>query len=401
MKSQVNGTGLAEVLEELLAEPVAAAQVREAEAFDAAAGGARSFVVVGAGGFGQRVAEVLRANEAQAEALAFADNDEKLWGCSIDGVEVFSPQDAVRRFGAQAAFVIAIWHPQMRSPVLEVSAQFRELGYRRVVPFPALLWKHSDQLLPHYLWDLPSRLLADAPDIRRAFALLDAESKAAFVAQLRLRLRGDFEHLPPPASGSQYFPEDLFELSAEECFIDCGAYDGDTLREFLARSGGHFRRAIAFEPDPANFARLEALVRGSDGLRSRVKALPLAVGTSSAPRRFAATGAANAAATDTGKTLVACIALDEALAAEQPTFVKMDIEGAEMEALHGGARVIRAAAPFLAVCVYHRPDDLWKIPRLMHALAPEAWLALRSHRADGFDLVCYAVPPGRRRSQEP
>jgi len=49
----------------------------------------------------------------------------------------------------------------------------------------------------------------------------------------------------------------------------------------------------------------------------------------------------------------------------------------------------------LAVCTYHTQDHLWRIPLTVKQLAPEARFALRPHCVDGFDVVCYAIPPGR------
>jgi hypothetical protein len=73
----------------------------------------------------------------------------------------------------------------------------------------------------------------------------------------------------------------------------------------------------------------------------------------------------------------------------------MDIEGAEMGAIEGAQDLIRRSQPLLAICVYHTPTDLWQIPLKIHQLAPQHSLFLRPHVADGWDLVCYAVPPER------
>jgi hypothetical protein len=73
----------------------------------------------------------------------------------------------------------------------------------------------------------------------------------------------------------------------------------------------------------------------------------------------------------------------------------MDIEGSEMDALAGASRIIREQGPLLAICVYHKQDDLWKIPLLIHSLNPEYRFFLRPHKLEVWDLVCYAVPKAR------
>ena len=60
--------------------------------------------------------------------------------------------------------------------------------------------------------------------------------------------------------GDAYFREELFRLRADEMLVDCGAFDGDTLDLFLKKTAHSFRGAVAFEPDPENYAKLAARV---------------------------------------------------------------------------------------------------------------------------------------------
>jgi hypothetical protein len=79
----------------------------------------------------------------------------------------------------------------------------------------------------------------------------------------------------------------------------------------------------------------------------------------------------------------------------RPTFIKMDIEGAEVDALIGARRLIENALPVLAICVYHQPDHLWRIPLLIRSFSDQYRFFLRPHNEEGWDLVCYAVPASR------
>jgi hypothetical protein len=81
-----------------------------------------------------------------------------------------------------------------------------------------------------------------------------------------------------------------------------------------------------------------------------------------------------------------------------PTFIKMDIEGAEMDALRGARETIQKHKPILSICVYHRQDDLWRVPLLIESMAEGYRFYLRPHDVDGWQLVCYAVPEGRSRA---
>src|SRR5262249_53725109 len=127
----------------------------------------------------------------------------------------------------------------------------------RVFSFLELAWKYHETFLPHYQFELPQDVLENGDAIRRAFAVFaDEESRRQFVEHLRFRLHLVFAALPSSIL-SDYFPADVVpELPSATTFVDCGAFDGDTVRRFLARQRGHFREIYAFEPDAENFRRL-------------------------------------------------------------------------------------------------------------------------------------------------
>jgi hypothetical protein len=104
---------------------------------------------------------------------------------------------------------------------------------------------------------------------------------------------------------------------------------------------------------------------------------------------------ATRAAPSAGTIAVSAQTIDALVEGSSPTFVKLDIEGFEIEALEGARVTIAAHAPVLAVCVYHKQDHLWTIPLLLRAWRDDYALFLRPHNEEGWDLVCYAVPRSR------
>ncbi len=382
-------------LEQLLSESEAAVVSRQSQAFDRAASPfAGRIVIYGAGQFGRRILRGLRNNGA--DALAFADRNPALWSHCMDGIPVLSPEEAVQRFGADAAFVIAVWHPVAEGGLQAIAAELSALGCPRVIPFPWLCWKYPAEFLPNFLWDLPSHIIEAAADVRHALDLFpERRSQAEFLSQLEFRLTGNFGCLQEPDGGRQYFPRDIFRPRDDEYFVDCGAYTGDTLLEMAEWIGGRFRGALALEADPVNFAALERTVECDQRLRGRVRALSLAVGRERCALTFAASGLSSASISADGNIQVECAPLDEILADESPTYIKMDIEGSERDALLGADAVIRRSRPALAICLYHLQDHLWRIPSLIHQQMPDATLFLRPYCVNGFELVCYAVPPER------
>lgn len=186
------------------------------------------------------------------------------------------------------------------------------------------------------------------------------------------------------------------DLSDHEVFIDCGAYDGDTLEAFLEATHSRFEAVHAFEPDPDAARRLKAVARALPaGAGDRVRIVEKAVGGYAGTVRFEGGGTPGSRQSPTGSLTVECTTLDAAVRGVVPTFIKMDIEGAEGEALLGAAQTIRAHRPVLAICIYHLQADLYRLPALIAQLCPDYTLYLRRQARDS-DLVCFAVPNERR-----
>jgi len=382
-------------LEALLSEDIDTIIRREQTAFDELTEPlSETLVLFGAGRLGRTVLAGLR--KVGIEPLAFADNNPALWGKAIDGVQVLSPEDCAWRFGRKAAFVITIWNRDAVDRMADRRRQLVNLGCAKVVSFGPLMWKYSRVFLPHYCLDLPHKLAQQADDIRKALKLwADGTSRCEYVAQVGWRALFDFDRLAPPVASEQYFPDELLHLSPSEVFVDCGAFDGDTISSFVQRQGSSFSKIIAFEPDPTNVQNLRRRISElPDAVRAKVVLMQLAVGSHRGKVRFGATGT-ESSAVGGGALEVNCIPLDEALAGCVPTYVKMDIEGSELEALSGAKKTIERVTPILAVCVYHRQSDLWQIPLLIRSMSDDYRLYLRPHGSEGWELVCYAVPVGR------
>jgi FkbM family methyltransferase len=243
--------------------------------------------------------------------------------------------------------------------------------------------------------DLPHHVLRDADEVRRAFDLWsDDASRREYIAQIAFRLQLEYDGLTSPVPEQHYFPP-LFRLCPNEVLVDCGAFDGDTIRAFLERQEEAFARVIAFEPDSLNWMRLQAtLAVLPDRVRSRICCLPFALGSSRGFVRFDATGT-DLSVAGAGTSTVECVTLDEVLAGAAPTLIKFDIEGAEPDALIGARETISVRGPVLAVSAYHRQSHLWEIPLAIDGIRAGYRYGLRAHGAEGWDVVCYAVPAER------
>ena len=387
-------------LEQLLNTDLQSVLDFERHGFDrVAAPYAESLVLFGAGNLGRMTLTKLRA--VGLEPLAFADNFEDASGDEDRrrggplargcGRSLQRPRDLRdHHLGCRASR--SLGQPAPEAP----ARQLEQLGCRRIANFTSLYCKYPDRFLPYFAIDLPSLVLGQADEIREAFRLMsDEASRREFVAQVRHRLFQDFDGLPPAIEEEQYFCDSLFSSDPREVFVDCGAFDGDTLRVFLERRGGEFDHYYALEPDPINYDKMRSYVDTlPPAVTARISTLPVASSDRRTKTMIDPSGLASSSIGH-GSVEVDCVPLDELLVDRVPTTIKMDVEGAEFDTLKGARNLIRTHAPLLDVCVYHTQDHLWVLPLLIHRMNPDYRYYLRPHKNEVFDLVCYAVPRHR------
>jgi FkbM family methyltransferase len=383
-------------LKEILTENIESVIRREQTTFDDFTSPfSNKFVLFGAGGLGRKVLTGLR--QIGIEPLAFADNNPSVWGKEIDGLQVIDPVTASNKYSESAAFIVTIWRAGGSHRFSNTRKQLNDLNCKKVVSFAALFWKYPNIFLPYYTIGVPHPLYQQAEKIIEAFKIWDDDhSRNEYLSQIRWRLLLDFDGLSSPVTHAQYFPVELFNLLPTEVFIDCGAFDGDSLRDFFNYNDNFKGEVIAIEPDPNNVQKLNNYLASlKDNLRKRVKVIQKAIGTKKEVVRFSATGSAASLIDPQGVIEVDCTTLDSILKDKKITFLKMDIEGAELDALKSAENSILDSTPILAISVYHKPDDLWTIPLYIKSLSDQYCFFLRPHNEEGWDLVTYAIPRWR------
>lgn len=275
----------------------------------------------------------------------------------------------------------------------EMQLTLRENGANVLVFDPAFIGVSTD------LWYTPA-FCTEHSDTLESFyeTLADERSRETLVAFLNQRLsakRGPYQAVYEPV---HYFPTDIIRLQDAEVFIDCGAYNGDSIQAFMkeiARQQVSMpEKVVGFEPDTDNFTQLCENTRQwpfcqpvKKGVWNETTALYFQSGNALSSRVMA-----QSAQTVT----IELDSIDNVLQGKKATFIKMDVEGAELKALQGAAKTIQEWHPTLAISVYHKPEDLITIPQYIQSLSADYLFYLRGHHPElAFELVLYAVPKGR------
>jgi len=384
-------------LEKLLSEDIQSVLNRESEALESIVGSLdQPFLLFGAGNLGRKVLRKLKS--IGKLPAAFIDNNPNLWGTDVEGVPIMAPTEAANKFDAATIGVITtIWCGEATDKMSDRINPIRALGFKKIALFGHLAWKFQDEFLPHYCLDRPSKVIANADNIRRAFSLLaDNESRLLFVDHIEWRLSLDYDLLPSPASEEIYFNDRYVTYSTSEILYDIGAYTGDSVESFLkSPRGSHFEEIHSFEPSTNNFKTLKSYMESLDELNGKVYSYNLALGDTvgiiQVENENGPASRVGAGNQDVPMTTIDLFSQSH----RQPTFIKIDIEGFEPQCLEGAKEVIHATAPVVSVCVYHLQSHLWEILLQLHDYHPGYSYSLCPHLADGWDLVLYAVPESR------
>jgi FkbM family methyltransferase len=265
-------------------------------------------------------------------------------------------------------------------------------GWEKVILFEDLHALMPGDLGDRYWLTRREAAASYVSEISSAYDLWADEASRHLYRELwSFRMSGDRSGIVRNETSPQYFPSDIPPWASPLRIVDCGAFDGDTL-ETIRRLGVNLEAAALFEPDPGNFIKLVEAAKGWPLKQAELLAWPCGLSGKTEILRFSSNNGAASGFSDTGEITVPCVALDDALTGFEPNLIKMDIEGAENEALDGAMRIIFQGRPGLAICVYHRPEDLWQLPAKVASWNLGYQLYLRAHQFNGFDVVLYALP---------
>ena len=200
-----------------------------------------------------------------------------------------------------------------------------------------------------------------------------------------------------PDQTTQYFLDDIdiFSNIDKLRFIDAGAYVGDTISTLLTFWKHSVECIAAFEPDETNLKQLEnTIINMGSNICSII--YPFAVWSKSDILHFNPSGSAGSLVdktiSDQNSVSMPAVSLDQTVFTLKPNYIKMDVEGAEKEALVGAKRIIKTFSPVLAICVYHKPEDLWEIPLYIHSINNNYDMYFRQHGHLGIETVLYCIP---------
>lgn len=267
-------------------------------------------------------------------------------------------------------------------------------GKRIVQIFSQISWLgYIDTKLTGICNGLPVVKLEEIPQIETTNILISNQFHADKIKELLLKsgihekniiILSEYDE----ASEKKEYFED-FMLKARPlkgAFVDVGCYNGKTSETYLQITEDMDREVFAFEPDAINFKRCKETL----DKYANVKLYPYAVSDTNDIKYIHSEGEKSQVSED-GEQKTEVVTLDKLIGNKQISFLKVDVEGAELEVLQGAEQIIRQQHPKCAVCVYHKRQDIWTVPKLLLELYPGYKFYLRHYSVGITDTVLYAV----------
>lgn len=241
----------------------------------------------------------------------------------------------------------------------------------------------------HYTYEGSQLLHSDDKIIKVAKLLQDDESRTVYKNFLRAIFSSDSSYFSLPSEQPQYFVSNIPFVKGYSRFMDCGAFDGDT-GFVLKKLKGEIESIVFFEPDQHNFNKLCSNIKINRIAKEQIL-YPCGTWKENDILRFNSGKKSSSGISEKGDVMIQCVAIDDVLGDFAPTFIKMDIEGAEYDALLGAKNSIRSSRPDLAISIYHRVEHMWEIPLLIDSFDIQYKFYIRSHGLHGMETILYAV----------
>ena len=296
--------------------------------------------------------------------------------------KVISYSECCEKHGDQN-FIVLVCFGSSRPEVLEQVAKIKSERELYVPDVPV----YGTNLFTREYYE------SNIADIEDVYARLEDEtSRNCFSNYVSYKLTGDITYL----ENAESEPDGEFELLegiSDGCFIDLGAYYGDTLTRYLGRFPA-IKKAVAVEPERHSFKKLSECAEKLNGDITCINALVgNKVGTEQVSNsRGRGTRALPASNVELKNTREIDVITVDSLALDKVSFIKFDVEGSESDAIEGAAETIKRDRPVMKIACYHRSEDVFAIAKKVLEIRPDYKVYMRHTRCiPGWDTDFYFV----------
>ena len=348
----------------------------------------RKFVVYGAGGaFISFKSFVLDRYELAPDFIVdkqYGDQERD----SMIGVDTFFAMP-LTVIGNEAFILITIANPVIFDGV---KLLFQQHGYYNIFSIFDVYEYNLIYADTDFEYQVANIYVKDKVKVAKAFDLLcDEKSRSVYAGFLSAHLTKVSPFFGPASYPVQYTPADLPLRSSNIRLLNCGAFNGDTIENFI-RSYGQLDLVCAFEPEPDNFEALKKNQTVLDNCKF-LMLLPLGVGNDNHIHAFSSGNGMISKVEDgsASGSHIQIIKVDDVFHGMGFNKVVIDTEGFEIPILLGMQDTILQDVPDLCIACYHQPTDIYEIMLLIHDMSAKYKFYIRNHSSVCVDTVLYAI----------
>ena len=307
-------------------------------------------------------------NRKEIKVLAFIDSNKELLGKNIEGIEIISYQMYLDNYSNKIILVTSKHH------VKEIMNMHKD--NKKIMSFDA--------------WFIQTNY-----ELYKRLRFNDEKSYIVLNKIMECMIDSDNSKLYTIAELNQYFAFSPFFNTGNETFVDMGGYVGDTIERFLFAQNGSFDKIYVFEPGKVQInalkCRIQRLVKEWAIDEKDIVIENMAIGEK-VEEAFIEENINSLASMHINYSLgnkISVCSLDEYFKDKNVSFIKVDIEGNEYESLKGAENLIKRCRPKMAISVYHKPDDLLRITKLINSWKLDYKFALRHHSSMLMETILY------------
>lgn len=360
----------------------------------------KNIILYGAGNLGTMAIELLKINNIIPKFIV--DKKSSIWGQKIENVEVISPDDIKEEDKENCLFAVCI----VKFPFNDIKDYLTSIGCKNIVSFWDVTEHYRETIKMSNGWYLDNLSLNDNDKIREVYEKLEDDiSRIFYIQVLYWRIRREevvFSNYNI-SSHDIFFPENVpYTLNEDEYYLDCGAYKGEIIDQFLKHTNNRFQEIMAFEPDPTNYKLLiEYVNKMEETTQSKTTIYPYGLGDKNdavsflTNRGMACRFLDEKIEEDINTIKIKQVKIDDFLEKRKVTFMKIHGEGMECKILAGGIKTIMENRPIVAVTIYHNKEGIMEVPLFLMKNLKEYKFYHRLYSYCGNDSVLYAVPKER------
>lgn len=310
-------------------------------------------------------------NRLEIPILGVTASDDFVRGQTFRGFRVQKLSEFEGDFVIAVAFASCI--PEVMNHIFSLCERYRVL-------VPCVPVFGNDILNREFIENNKEKILA-------AYELFDSESKRIFAGCVDFMFGGELDKLKAVTTEKDEAFENIIKLGDDESFLDLGAYRGDTVEEFIHHCKGSYREIIALEPDRRTFKKLTVYLESIPYSTAYQKA----IFSESKTLIFSSKAGRQSTISDKGEEIEA-VTVDELCKDKKITYIKMDVEGVEYEALSGGVNTLKLQKPKLNIALYHKSVDIFELPLMISRINPDYKFHIRRHPyIPCWDMNLYCV----------